>query len=546
MNHTLSRIACTTLIAGLAAAGCRPSPPTDPEPLPPDRAVNGNAATVTEATRETWEVYLLQGKRIGYGHTTTRLDRDKGRELIHTESLNHLAIKRDGQMSQEEIRAGSVETTQGDLIHFESEMRMGPNPIRTIGRVEGGQLLLATEGTAAPVARTALAWSADCRGPFATEQTLVRRPMQPGQRRKLKMLLIGLNQVADVELIAKSFETTALLGGTHDLLRIDTITHLPDGQKIEGTLWTDRTGETLKTTSQTMGLETYRASRAEALERAESEDLDLLVDTMVKVERPLPHPHQTKQVRYRVHLQNIDPARVFVTSPSQTVASIDTHTAEITVRAIRPTEVQEIDRQKADDRGDENRPGRNNPPDDNASGDPNPSSLDPPTDGDRKPNQYIQSDDSAIVAAAKKAAEGKTDPWQVVVALEGFVHGAMKNKGYTQAFATAAEVLRSLEGDCTEHGVLLAALARARGIPARVAVGLVYMESRQAFGYHLWTKVYVAGRWIPIDGTLGQGGIGAAHLEIAQTNLEGASVYSAFLPVVQVLGQLRIEILDWR
>ena len=42
--------------------------------------------------------------------------------------------------------------------------------------------------------------------------------------------------------------------------------------------------------------------------------------------------------------------------------------------------------------------------------------------------------------------------------------------------ATAAEVARSREGDCTEHAVLLAALARARGIPARVAMGLVYVR----------------------------------------------------------------------
>ena len=50
----------------------------------------------------------------------------------------------------------------------------------------------------------------------------------------------------------------------------------------------------------------------------------------------------------------------------------------------------------------------------------------------------------------------------------------------------------------------------------------------------MWTEVYIDKRWIPIDGTLALGGIGAGHLEIAHTNLQGASAYSAFLPVVQV------------
>ena len=48
----------------------------------------------------------------------------------------------------------------------------------------------------------------------------------------------------------------------------------------------------------------------------------------------------------------------------------------------------------------------------------------------------------------------------------------------------------------------------------------------QAFGYHMWTEVYVDKRWIPVDATLAAGGIGAAHLKIAQSNLQGASAFS--------------------
>ena len=80
---------------------------------------------------------------------------------------------------------------------------------------------------------------------------------------------------------------------------------------------------------------------------------------------------------------------------------------------------------------------------------------------------------------------------------------------------TASDVARSHSGDCKAHAVYLAALARARGIPARVAVGLVYSDRLAAFGYHMWTEVYIDGRWIPLDGTLGLGGIGAAF-EVGQ------------------------------
>jgi transglutaminase-like putative cysteine protease len=198
------------------------------------------------------------------------------------------------------------------------------------------------------------------------------------------------------------------------------------------------------------------------------------------------------------------------------VRSIDAHTAEITVSAIRPGDLNTI------------------PQNDSSS----------PTDADRQPNNMIQSDDPTVVAEGKQAAGTETDPWQMVLALERYVHQVITKKDYSQTFATAAEVAKSHEGDCTEHAVFLAALARARGIPARAAIGLVYMEGYQAFGYHMWTEVYVDGWWVSVDATLALGGIGAAHLMITETDLTEGTGYSAFLPVAQVVGRLHIDVLE--
>ena len=41
-------------------------------------------------------------------------------------------------------------------------------------------------------------------------------------------------------------------------------------------------------------------------------------------------------------------------------------------------------------------------------------------------------------------------------------------------FASASEVARKREGDCTEHGILLAGLGSSDGDPPRVVSGLVY------------------------------------------------------------------------
>jgi transglutaminase-like putative cysteine protease len=134
----------------------------------------------------------------------------------------------------------------------------------------------------------------------------------------------------------------------------------------------------------------------------------------------------------------------------------------------------------------------------------------------------------------------------LAVALEQFVRGAITEKNFSQAFATAAEVAQTREGDCTEHAVLLAALLRARNIPARCAMGLVYFPQADGagFAYHMWTEAWIEDRWIPLDGTLGRGGIGGGHLELAHSNLKGVGPYAAFLPVFRVLGQLELDVIQ--
>ena len=287
MNHRLAAIAQMAVTAGmLGVAGCTGSASSAPEPP------QGPAKTAeSPAARETWDVYLLHGKRIGYGHTTIAREMRANEPVLATKRHDHLSLKRDGQATQLEMRTSSVETEQGRLIGFESEMRLGPNPRRTVGQVRGDRLMIETTSVGTKPQQDSIAWSPIFGGPFGIEQSLVRKPMQPGERRTLKTLMIEFNQVADVELVAKDYEPTSMPNGTYDLLRIDSLWRLADGQKIEGAMWTDRTGETLKGSSPAMGMETYRASKAEALDKVDAAELDLLASTMVKLAGPLPRAH---------------------------------------------------------------------------------------------------------------------------------------------------------------------------------------------------------------------------------------------------------------
>ena len=84
-------------------------------------------------------------------------------------------------------------------------------------------------------------------------------------------------------------------------------------------------------------------------------------------------------------------------------------------------------------------------------------------------------------------------------------------------------------------------MARAQGIPARIAVGLVYIHG--AFYYHAWPEVYIAessarGLWLPVDPTLNQFPADATHLRLTRGGLEKQA---AILPLI---GRLAIDVTD--
>jgi hypothetical protein len=490
------------LVCGLASLGLLPSC---------QKAV----ATPDPTAEEIWEVFYLQNAKIGYGQTTVRRIDGQDQPLVDVKSLNHLEISRFGQRTEQDVKMSTLETPDGQLLEFATEMSAGPAPVAVSGRVENGKMVIEIK-TKGRQEKSQIPWSREIGGFRAIEQSLSRKPPVPGEKRSLKMLMPLLNQVADVELAAGDRESTSVLGVEVRLLRVDVVAKLPGNQAMNSTVWTDSQGKTIKTRIETLEQESFRTTREVALAPPSADArFDLGSDLVVKLPQPLADPHHKRLVRYRIELAGGDPAKVFASGPTQSVQSLGEHTAIVTVTSLRPGEAP-----------------------------PEAVTESPAGKEYLTANSVLQIDDPRVQQAARNAKGDATDPAQVALALEGYVHSAIAKKNFSQAFSTAAEVAESREGDCTEHAVLLAALARACGIPSRVAIGLVYVESAGGFGYHMWTEMYLGGVWTPLDAIMGQGGIGAAHLKLTDSSLEGATAYSSFLPVAQVVGKLKISVVE--
>jgi transglutaminase-like putative cysteine protease len=159
------------------------------------------------------------------------------------------------------------------------------------------------------------------------------------------------------------------------------------------------------------------------------------------------------------------------------------------------------------------------------------------------PEPFLESDAPEIIAETALALKDVSGARARAERLTRYVN-ALLDKKPTVSLPSAREVLRTKVGDCNEHTALYVAMARAAGIPARIAVGLVFVRGVQgAFYYHAWPEVYLdegggRGMWLPVDPTFNQFPADGTHLRLVRGGLDQQA---AILPLI---GSLRITVTD--
>lgn len=139
-----------------------------------------------------------------------------------------------------------------------------------------------------------------------------------------------------------------------------------------------------------------------------------------------------------------------------------------------------------------------------------------------------------FVELASSIAGAPGDDAQKIERLVGWIDANI-GKEAVDAFS-ALDVLRNRRAECQGHAYLLAALARALGMPARVVNGLAYSEAHRGFLYHTWNELWVEGRgWQPVDATFGQPLADATHLKLLEGETPGE-----LAPLVGLLGKLGV------
>lgn len=177
-----------------------------------------------------------------------------------------------------------------------------------------------------------------------------------------------------------------------------------------------------------------------------------------------------------------------------------------------------------------------------------------------EPEKYLAStracnaQDPLIVEMATKAVAPMKDATNTVEkckTLRRAVFSAIEKKNLGVGMGTASEVVRTRQGDCTEHAVLLAALLRAQGIPSRTVSGLVYADmfegQRNVFVYHMWTQAWIENGdtryWLDLDAVLPDDNyFDATHIALSYSDLSDADALNSLVTLTDVIGKLKIHI----
>lgn len=422
-----------------------------------------------------------------------------------------LKVRREGTPLSATLRTTFVETRAGRPVRMSSVMELGAAPVETQTVFTDTEARVTTTQSGRSMTTVEPAPSPRALGPGAMAE-FFRLRLGAGAR---EISLLFIDPFAGPRPIAATYRDIQPARFIYEGREIPVFKAavVEEGDSATtSTEWLDADGLPVRSTNNVGGLTMETVLAGESVRQEFNVAPELLTESVIATDRPINDPRALRQARYRLSVRRGELPDLPGT-PSQRCLGLPDGSLQVIVNA--------------DARGrNEHAPDR-------------PRYL--------EATPVIDCRDERIIDLARRA--GATSPAQCAEQLRRIVRSHITRKDLTVGFATASQVARTGEGDCTEHAVLLAALLRARGIPSRVACGLIYTRApgSSGFGYHMWTQALLpeadgAERWIDLDATLsGESAFDAAHIAISTTALDEPGD-QAMITIAAAIGRIQISV----
>ena len=459
----------------------------------------GGAACAAEVDTQ-WYSVLLDGRKIGQFESTREV---RDTRVITRQSMQ-IAIERAGTRMELGSSETSEETLDGKPLAFDNTSRMSGSETRVVGVVDGLHVSVRTNNAGTWSERT-IAWPQGALLPEGLRLAMLDVPLELGVRFSASSFQPGSSDAIEVTATVGARETVSLPGGRQRLTRIDQSFAFP-GAALRSTAWVDDAREVRKLAMAVLGVEMIMVECDKACATAPNQSSDVFSRTLVHSPRALSRGELDGVVRYTFMPRDRGAALRLADTGEQRVSP---HRKGIMVDVRREAEV---------------------------------GIGVPPEASDFAANDWLQSDAPEVSALAKRAlgeiGEASNDDARMR-GLEHFVRGFISTKTLGVGYASALEIVRKPEGDCTEHAVLLAALGRSLGIATRVVDGLAYAPEfageRRVFVPHAWVQAWVDGAWRSYDAALA--GFDAGHVAFSAGDGDPWRFYQS----LELLGRLELK-----
>ena len=474
------------LLAALAAAGC--------------------AAEKSRLLQEDWVAVSLGGAPVGYVHTLTRRVTHPEPAVV-TSVFSQTRLRRLGVELAVRTAIEYREAPDGSLRTAESRTSASTYEVVCKARVVDDKMLITTD-TVGTTHTSELTWDPEIIGPWAQTCLIRETGLAPGATVTFKAFIPEFKKIVNSTLKIARREKITIEGEEFELWRGTLDQSILPG--LVSQVWLDDEANIVRSVTHIMGrMEMVRVTKEKALQKIAPEALaDVMMRFFISSNRVIRNPQKVREALYRIEGDLDDTAGLMLEDRRQTIERRTPRGLMLRVRALG------------------NPPGPAGAP-------PGPEFL--------SSSPYIQANDPLIVRLAEKAVGDAATPAEKAARLTKWVYENIRKKNLTVGFASAKEVALSRRGDCSEHGVLLAALLRAAGVPSRVVVGLVYWQGQ--FGYHMWTEAFL-NDWTALDATLGSGIVDATHIKLTHTALDTPSASQPFLALVRINGKIKLTVED--
>ncbi|HVV98171.1 MAG TPA: transglutaminase-like domain-containing protein [Rhodanobacteraceae bacterium] len=444
-----------------------------------------------------WFTVLLDGRKIGSFETTRRVDAGR---VVTSQALD-LSLDRAGTTIALASKETTEETPDGKPLAFRSESKLSGAETIVEGTIAGGSIHVRTMTGGAAEQRD-MAWPAGALMPEGLRLLGLREGLADGTRYHALAFQPSSLDAAEIETTVGRTESVDLPGGSKMLTAVEQ-TLVLGGVPMPSRLWVDADQTVQKLTMPMIGVDLVLLACDRACAKAPNQGTDIFDRTLMTSPRAIARAELERGMRYTLVPKDGGAPLKLPATGEQSVAS----EGGALVVEITPTP--------------------------RASGESGPSAA------DYAPNDWLQSKAPEIEALARKAAAGQTEPLARMRALESFVRGYIRTKSLGVGYASALEVARTPEGDCTEHAVLLAALGRSLGIATRVVDGLAYAPGfagkDRVFVPHAWVQAWIGGRWQSFDAALP--GFDAGHIALSVGDGDPWRFYSG----LDVLGRVALK-----